>query len=127
MAGSLVKGRTMVPHNLDGPITLIADVAAQAPIKPGAVTPASVLKIGPFSVIVFAFDAGVELREHYAPVPVLLQVLDGRVQVDAGQESVALTPGDLLHIAADVRHRVVAAEPSHLQLTVLGTGHDPVG
>jgi quercetin dioxygenase-like cupin family protein len=117
----------MIPHKVDGPMTLVENVAAQAPIKPGVVTPSSVLKIGPFSVIVFAFDAGAELREHHAPVPVLLQVLDGRVQVDAGEESVELTPGGLLHIVAEVRHRVVAAEPSHLQLTVLGTGHDPVG
>lgn len=116
----------MVPHNLDGPMTLVGDMVAQSPIRPGAVVPSSVLKIGPFSVIVFAFDAGVELREHHAPVPVLLQVLDGRVRVDAAGESVELVPGGLLHIAAEVRHRVVATEPSHLQLTVLGTGHDPV-
>lgn len=117
----------MIPHRLDGPMTLIEDMVAQAPIRSGMVSPSSVLKIGPFSVIVFAFDRGVELREHHAPVPVLLQVLDGRVQVDAAGESVELVPGGLLHIAAEVRHRVIAAEPSHLQLTVLGTGHEPLG
>lgn len=117
----------MIPHELEGPLTLVEDVLASAPVVPGRVTPSSVLKIGPFSVIVFAFDRGIELREHHAPVPVLLQVLDGRVRVEAEGTEVELRPGDLLHIAADVRHRVVADEPSRLQLTVLGTGHDPVG
>ncbi|MGC4107390.1 MAG: cupin domain-containing protein [Thermomicrobiales bacterium] len=117
----------MMEHDLEGPITLVTDMLAAAPIKPGAVTPVSVLKIGPFSVIVFAFDAGVELREHHAPVPVLLQVLDGCVQVEALGQTVDLVPGGLLHLAPEVRHRVVAAEPSRLQLTILGTGHDPVG
>ncbi|MGC4189785.1 MAG: cupin domain-containing protein [Thermomicrobiales bacterium] len=117
----------MISHDLEGPLTLVDDVLAAAPVQPGKVVPSSVLKIGPFSVIVFAFDAGVELREHHAPVPVLLQVLDGRVQVDADGQSVDLKPGGLLHIAAAVNHRVVAAEPSRLQLTVLGTGHNPVG
>jgi len=117
----------MIPHELEGPLTLVEDVLAAAPVVPGRVTPSSVLKIGPFSVIVFAFDAGVELREHHAPVPVLLQVLDGQVRVEAEGNEVALRPGDLLHIAPEVTHRVVADEPSRLQLTVLGTGHDPIG
>lgn len=117
----------MIEHDLEGPLTLVDDVLAAAPIRPGMVVPSSVLKIGPFSVIVFAFDTGVELREHHAPVPVLLQVLDGSVTVEAEGESVELKPGGLLHIAANVYHRVIAAEPSRLQLTVLGTGHDPVG
>jgi quercetin dioxygenase-like cupin family protein len=117
----------MMGHDLEGPLTLVEDMLAEAPVQPGTVKPSSVLKIGPFSVIVFAFDAGVELREHHAPVPVLLQVLDGRVRVEAEGQSVDLVPGGLLHIAPEVRHRVIAAEPSRLQLTVLGTGHDPVG
>lgn len=117
----------MMEHDLEGSLTLVDDMLAAAPIRPGAVVPSSVLKIGPFSVIVFAFDTGMELREHHAPVPVLLQVLDGEVQVDAAGESVTLRPGGLLHIAPNVTHRVVAATPSRMQLTVLGTGHDPVG
>ena len=117
----------MMEHAREGSITFVEDMLTAAPIRPGGVAPTSVLKIGPFSVIVFAFDAGVELREHHAPVPVLLQVLDGRVQVEADGQTVELKPGGLLHIAPEVRHRVIAVEPSRLQLTVLGTGHDPVG
>lgn len=113
----------MIEHAQDGALTFVEDILTAAPVVAGRVKPSSVLKIGETSVIVFAFDTGTELREHHAPVAVLLQVLDGQVKVTAAGQTIDMRMGGLLHIAADVPHSVVATEPSRLQLTILGTGH----
>ena len=69
--------------------------------------------------MLFAFDAGQELSEHTAAIPILLQVLDGRLRVGAGGEQVELAPGGLVHIGARVPHDVLALEPSRMVLTML--------
>ncbi len=69
--------------------------------------------------MVFAFDAGTGLREHVAQQPVLLQVLEGTLTVEFGDEVVKLRQGDLLHIEQGVSHSVDAVEQAKLQLMVL--------
>jgi hypothetical protein len=46
--------------------TAIADVRSLVPPATGRVKPVSVLKATGANVVVFAFDAGTELREHRA-------------------------------------------------------------
>lgn len=99
--------------------TTVDDAPAMAAYEPGRVKPVSVLKATGTNVVVFAFDAGTELREHVAQQPVLLQVLEGTLAVTFGDEVVKLRPGDLLHIEAGVKHSVEAAERAKLQLMVL--------
>jgi quercetin dioxygenase-like cupin family protein len=70
-------------------------------------------------VVLFAFDAGQELTEHTAAMPILLSVLDGRLRIGADGEHVELVPGGLVHIDARVPHTVVALEPSRMVLTML--------
>jgi quercetin dioxygenase-like cupin family protein len=99
--------------------TAIDDVVGMVPVEPDRVKPVSVLKATGANVVVFAFDGGAELREHTALQPVLLQVLDGAVTVRLEGQVILLEPGGLLHIEPHVAHSVTAAEPAHLQLTVL--------
>lgn len=76
-------------------------------------------------VVLFGFDSGQELSEHTAAVPILIQVLDGRLQVSCADRRIELTAGGLVHIAARQPHEVLALEPSRMVLTMLdprGTG-----
>jgi quercetin dioxygenase-like cupin family protein len=70
-------------------------------------------------VVLFAFDAGQELTEHTAAVPILLSVLDGRLRVATDGTTVELTPGGVVHIGARVPHQVLALEPTRMVLTML--------
>jgi quercetin dioxygenase-like cupin family protein len=111
--------------------TAIADVRSLVPPATGRVKPVSVLKATGANVVVFAFDAGTELREHRAQQPVLLQALEGTLTVHLDDSTVQLKPGGLLHIEPGVPHSVTAAEPARLQLTVLltdspGDSHIPL-
>ena len=99
--------------------TYVDDAAGMAEFDPDRVKPVAVLKATGANVVVFAFDAGSELREHTAQYPALLQALEGTLSVTIGDQALALTPGDLLHIEPHVPHSVTAAEQAKLQLTVL--------
>jgi quercetin dioxygenase-like cupin family protein len=77
------------------------------------------LKAQGVRVVLFACDAGQELTEHTAAMPVLLQVVSGRVRVGAAGDLVDLESGSLIHLTARLPHTVLALEPSKLQLTML--------
>ena len=97
----------------------IQALGALIEVAPDATVSRTVLKGEGVRVVLFAFDAGQELSEHTAAVPILLQVLDGRLRVGAGGEQVELTPGGLVHIGSRVPHDVLALEPTRMVLTML--------
>lgn len=99
--------------------TYVDGAAGMAEFTAGRVKPVSALKATGANVVVFAFEAGTELREHTAQQPVMLQVLEGELTIRLAGESFELTPGDLLHIEPHVPHSVEAVERAKLQLTVL--------
>ncbi|MCV7191304.1 cupin domain-containing protein [Mycolicibacterium brumae] len=65
-----------------------------------------------------ALTAGTGLAEHDSPGEATLQVLRGRVRLNAGDDSVEGVEGDLLTIP-DARHSLDAVEDSAVLLTVL--------
>ena len=109
----------MTGTDQDVRFTAVDDIASFAEYEDGRVKPATVLKSTGANVVVFAFDAGTELREHHATGPVLLQVLEGAVTVTVDGQDIPLAPGALLHIEPKVPHSVQAAERARLQLSVL--------
>jgi quercetin dioxygenase-like cupin family protein len=103
----------------DQPLTIVDDVAGAVTVQTEATVSRVVLQAAGARVVMFAFDAGQELTEHTAAVPVLLQVLSGHLDVVAGGTAFELRPGALAHVAARLPHSVVAREPSVLQLVML--------
>lgn len=97
----------------------VTDLAALIEVAPDSTVSRTALRAEGARVVLFAFDAGQELTEHTAAVPILLQVIDGRLRVGAGAEHVELLPGGLVHIGARVPHTVLALEPSRMILTML--------
>lgn len=61
--------------------------------------------------------AGASLAEHEAPPEATLQVIDGRVTLDAGEDSWELGSGELIAIPP-TRHSVTAVEDSAFLLTI---------
>lgn len=88
-------------------------------VAPESTVSRTVLRAEGVRVVEFAFDAGQELTEHTAAMPVVLQTLRGRFDVTADGRTVELAPGDLMHLRTRVPHALVALEPSVLQLTMV--------
>ncbi|MFN8196503.1 MAG: cupin domain-containing protein [Nocardioidaceae bacterium] len=70
-------------------------------------------------VVVFAFDEGEQLTEHASPRAVVVQLLDGAMRFTVGAEEVSMVPGDVVYLAPNERHALVADAPSHLSLVMV--------
>jgi quercetin dioxygenase-like cupin family protein len=71
---------------------------------------------------VIALRAGEQMSEHESPGEATLQVLTGRVRLNASDATWEGAPGDHLSIPAQ-RHSVDALEDSAMLLTVVKTAH----
>lgn len=100
-------------------LTHLQDVGSLVEVAADSTVSRTVLKAEGARLVLFSFDAGQELTEHTAAMPVLLQVLDGRLTVSAAGRSVELVPGGVVHLTARLPHAVLAREPSRLLLTML--------
>ncbi len=78
----------------------------------------AVVRHGPLSMILFAFDEGGYLKEHQADGEVIIHVLRGRLTVTVASEDVTLKEGQLLALAPSQRHAVRALEESDMLLCI---------
>lgn len=97
-----------------------ADLAARYPIEEGRVRPHKTMDGDGFKIRTLAMDAGTVLREHRAPVPILVQVASGSILFRVEGAEYALAAGGAIQVDAAVPHEVEAVEPSHVLLTLLG-------
>ena len=100
-------------------MTDVPNVAELVEVATDSTVSRTVLTAEGARIVLFAFDAGQELTEHTAAVPVLLQSLDGAFDVTADDRTVRLTPGTVIHLGTRTPHAVVALEPSRLMLIML--------
>jgi quercetin dioxygenase-like cupin family protein len=85
----------------------------------GAVT---LVKQSGMTVLLTHLHSGGSLQEHAAPGPATVQVLDGRVQFEIGDERFEVPAGRLVAFDAGIRHSVKALEDSTLLLTLSAAG-----
>ena len=78
----------------------------------------TLVREGGLSIVLAYVRAGATLREHAAPGPTTVQVLDGRVRFELGDEQLEAAAGRLIAFDANVGHAVHALEDSTLLLTV---------
>lgn len=100
-------------------MTVVPDLVDLVQVAPDSTVSRTVLTAEGGRIVLFALDAGQELTEHTAAVPVLLQALDGSFDITADGRTVALVPGTVIHLGTRTPHAVVAREPSRLMLTML--------
>jgi len=70
-------------------------------------------------VVLFAFAAGDGLKEHVAPLPAIIQIINGEAELTVGEEAVAGKPGTWIQMAAKTPHSVKAQTPLVMLLTLL--------
>ena len=100
-------------------MTYVAALADLAEVAEESTVSRTVVKAEGMRLVLFAFDAGQELTEHTAAVPVLIQALDGRFDITADGRTVDLRPGDVVHLRTRVPHAVLAREAGRLLLTMI--------
>jgi quercetin dioxygenase-like cupin family protein len=99
--------------------TLLSDLTANLEIPDEGVLSKVLYRDERIRVVGFAFDAGQELTEHTAAVPVVIQVISGRFDFSVEGETTQIGPDSWMHLEAAVPHSLVALEPARLLLTLL--------
>lgn len=89
------------------------------PIPSEATTSRTVVSNDAARVVAFAMDAGQELTDHSAPRPVVVQVLEGDLAFTVAGQRHELTSGDVVYLAPNERHAVVALTPCRFVLVLV--------
>lgn len=100
-------------------MTDLPEIASLVEISPESTVSRTVMRAEDVRLVLFSFDTGQELSEHTAAVPVLLQVLDGHLEVTAAGRTVDLRPGGVVHLTSRLPHAVVAKAPTRMLLTMI--------
>lgn len=78
----------------------------------------TLVRQGGLSVVLTRVAKDGSLEEHSAPGAVTVHVLDGKVRMTVGDETLEATGGDLIAFDSGVRHSVHALEDATLLLTL---------
>jgi quercetin dioxygenase-like cupin family protein len=89
------------------------------PITAAATTSRNLVDNEHVRVVAFAFDAGEELTEHTAALPVVVQVLTGSMRFEVAGQAHHLAAGDCVYLAAREPHSLEALEPSLMSLVMV--------
>lgn len=69
-------------------------------------------------VVLQTLDVGAVLKEHTAPGPITVHVIEGEIRFETEGDVFYLKPGDLLALPAGVPHQVEAVKESTFLLTI---------
>lgn len=100
--------------------TDFAQLAARLPYAEGRLSSERVLAASGARITHLAFAAGEEMREHKAPVPIMIQVVEGNVVFEVQGTEYRLGRGGILHLAAGLPHAVRPDGAARILLTMLG-------
>lgn len=70
------------------------------------------------TVMLMALRGGAELKQHTAPGPITIQVVEGSITFIAEGRSLNLVKGEMIALDAKVPHSVVALDSSVFLLTI---------
>lgn len=104
--------------------SVVSGLAEALPITASATTSRNLVDNDHVRVVTFAFDAGEQLTEHTAAMPVVVQVITGRLRFEVAGEEHTLAPADCVYLAANEPHSLAALEPSLMSLVMIRATSD---
>lgn len=102
--------------------TRYVDIAAELQVPENGTLSRVLHSDDQLRLVAFAFDTDQELTDHAAGVPVVIQVVSGRLELTLEGDSIEIDPRSWIHMPARLPHAVKALEPSIMVLTLLKGG-----
>jgi quercetin dioxygenase-like cupin family protein len=106
-------------HNEAKELGFIDDVSSLVKVQNEATVSRTIMENSGGNVVLFSFDAGQELSEHTAAMPVFVQTVSGHLKITASGKTVDLMPGGLVYFPTRLPHAVEAVEASIMMLTMI--------
>ncbi|MCL4402313.1 MAG: cupin domain-containing protein [Acidobacteria bacterium] len=88
--------------------TFIADLVQQVQIPANGILSRTLYNDERLKIVIFAFSEGQELSAHTAPMPAVIQILQGEAELTLGNDKMAATAGALARMAPNLNHAIVA-------------------
>ena len=98
---------------------LIADLAAEVTIPENGILSRTLHNDDRLRVVIFGFSPGQELSAHTAPMPAVLQIIQGEADLTLGEDKLEVKAGAFIHMAANLKHGIVARTPLILLLSMM--------
>ena len=73
---------------------------------------------GNLTIVLMAFEADAELKEHSVPGTLGVLMLEGRIDFTANAQQIGLNPHDFVSLPAGVPHALRAPEPSAVLVSI---------
>jgi quercetin dioxygenase-like cupin family protein len=102
-------------HDLHTPVALHTLVEYQS----GSIVSRTLVKKPSGTVTLFAFAGGEGLSEHTAPYDALVELVDGKIEIEVGGETHLVSQGQVLLLPANVPHALRAQHPCKMMLTMM--------
>ena len=97
----------------------IADLAAEVTIPENGILSRTLHNDDRLRVVIFGFSPGQELSAHTAPMPAVLQILQGEADLTLGEEKLEVKAGAFIHMAPNLKHGIVARTPLIMLLSMM--------
>ena len=98
---------------------MISDLAAEVKIPENGILSRTLHNDDRLIVVIFGFSPGQELSAHTAPMPAVLQILQGEADLTLGDEKLEAKTGAFIHMAPNLKHGIVARTPLILLLLMM--------
>jgi quercetin dioxygenase-like cupin family protein len=120
LAGSRPAGRISIPVVTTNIDTELEGLRRSASYQRNDHASATIVNRPGLGVVLVALPKGGHMTEHRAAWPIMLRVLEGRVRVILRDQTLEMSPGDLVSLAPNLAHEVSGVEDSAFLLTIGG-------
>lgn len=104
-------------HTFD-PTAIIQRLRSEPEYQSNGRNGMTLAKTSDLRVLLEVLSEGAALAEHTAPGPITLQVLEGELRFQAGEEVIYVRAGELISLPIRERHSVEALRESAFLLTI---------
>ena len=96
----------------------VPDLVAEVTIPDNGILSRTLHNGDRLKVVIFGFSPGQELSAHTAPMPAVLQIIQGEADLTLGEDKLEVKAGSFIHMAANLKHGIVARTPLILLLSM---------
>ena len=105
----------------DGRSPVSSPLADLIDIVPNAIVSKPILDTPQFKQILFAMAPGQEISRHQAPFLATVHILEGSIQINAGDKQYTMTCGHWLLMPPNLPHQLTNAKSVKFLLTLIKT------
>jgi quercetin dioxygenase-like cupin family protein len=102
-----------------GSYTYIADLVKEVEIPVNGILSRTMHNDDRLKVVLFGFAEGQELSAHTAPMPAVIQILQGEARLRLGGDTVEAGPGAWVRMPPQLEHGIYAKTPVVMLLLML--------